>query len=123
MTFNYRCKSVVFLCILKLYNTNIYSFSLQLQNSIEVYLSYGSTKYMIKKRIIVKRQVNINHLFDYSSIDNLYKFKSINNVNGNINVPVPSLSYLNPSFFYMNVLINILFIVYVSDLSYHQPTS
>ncbi len=40
MTFNYRCKSVVFLCILKLYNTNIYSFSLQLQNSMELYLSW-----------------------------------------------------------------------------------
>jgi hypothetical protein len=65
---------------------------------------------MIKKRIIVKRPVNINQLFEYSSIDHLYKFKYINNVKGNVNVPVPSRSFLNPFFFYLTVLINILFI-------------
>jgi hypothetical protein len=69
----------------------------------------GSTRYVINK-INVERQVNINHTFNHSSIDHLYKFKSFNDVKHNINVPVPSLSYLNPSFFHLNVLINLIFI-------------
>ena len=44
------------------------------------------------------------------AFDGAKYLNSFNNVKGNINVPVPSWSFLNPFFFYLTVLINILFI-------------
>jgi hypothetical protein len=58
------------------------------------------------KKIIPKTQVSITQvLIIYTN-----KFKSYYNVTENVNMPVPSHSYLHPSFFYLNVLINLIVI-------------